>query len=250
MTNKELDFPAQTTLQRPTKSAPVRRIQEWLCFHGLRTSIDGDFGPSTQRQVNAFRAKHDLPRNGKVDAALFSRLCAPMRRALADRPAGFKTLNQLAVLYARQHLKEHPVEIGGDNLGPWVRLYCRGKDGPRYYWCAGFATFIVEQAASTAGVALPVSRTLSCDNLANQAKRRGRFVSGGTRPPQGIQPGDLFLMRKTAEDWVHTGLVLALHEETFDTIEGNTNDDGARNGYEVCIRNRAYRKTVDSARIS
>jgi hypothetical protein len=250
MTDRELDFPAQTTLQRPTKSAPVRRIQEWLCFHGFRTGIDGDFGPSTQKQVNAFRAKHDLPQNGKADAALFSRLCAPMQRALTDMPSGRKTVNQLAVLYARQHLKEHPIEIGGDNLGPWVRLYCMGKDGPKYYWCAGFATYVIEQAVATVGGAMPVPRTLSCDTLARQARRRGRFINGSTRPPQGIQPGDLFLVRKTAEDWVHTGLVLALHDETFDTIEGNSNDESSRNGYEVCSRNRAYKKSIDFVKIS
>jgi hypothetical protein len=33
--------------------------------------------------------------------------------------------------------------------------------------------------------------------------------------------------------WIHTGMVSVLHEETFDTIEGNTNDEGSANGYEV-----------------
>jgi peptidoglycan hydrolase-like protein with peptidoglycan-binding domain len=30
--------------------------------------------------------------------------------------------------------------------------------------------------------------------------------------------------------------------ETFRTIEGNTNDDGVREGYEVCARTRNYKK--------
>jgi hypothetical protein len=29
----------------------------------------------------------------------------------------------------------------------------------------------------------------------------------------------------------------------FETIEGNTNDDGSREGYEVCRRFRSYQKT-------
>ncbi len=245
MTDQELDFPAQTILQRHAKSAEVKKTQEWLCFHNFRTSIDRDFGPSTEKQVNAFRARKGLPQNGQVDAALFSSLCEPMQRALADIAAARKNLQQLVVLYARQHLKQHPVEIGGDNRGPWVRLYCMGKDGPSYRWCAGFATFVIQQAAETAGVAMPVPRKLSCDVLAQQAKKQGRFVSGGKQAPMGIQAGDLFLVRKTNTDWVHAGLVLGLHDETFDTIEGNTNDEGSSNGYEVCGRNRAYGKAID-----
>ncbi len=30
--------------------------------------------------------------------------------------------------------------------------------------------------------------------------------------------------------------------DVFHTIEGNTNDDGSRNGYEVCARRRGYGK--------
>jgi hypothetical protein len=42
-------------------------------------------------------------------------------------------------------------------------------------------------------------------------------------------------------DWVHTGLVLSAGKETFETIEGNTNDAGDREGYEVCRRVRGYK---------
>jgi hypothetical protein len=50
--------------------------------------------------------------------------------------------------------------------------------------------------------------------------------------------------------WIHTGMVSVLHEETFDTIEGNTNDEGSANGYEVCARNRAFSSQIDFIRIS
>jgi hypothetical protein len=47
-------------------------------------------------------------------------------------------------------------------------------------------------------------------------------------------------VRRTATDWTHTGLVTASAAEVFDTIEGNTNDDGNREGFEVCSRSRGY----------
>ena len=47
-------------------------------------------------------------------------------------------------------------------------------------------------------------------------------------------------MRKTPTDWTHTGIVAEIHPEFFRTIEGNTNDDGVREGYEVCTLTRSY----------
>ncbi len=68
------------------------------------------------------------------------------------------------------------------------------------------------------------------------------FLTGKkVRSPTDIPPGSLFLNRKKAEDWVHTGLVLNSCAESFDTIEGNTNDAGDREGYEVCRRVRGYK---------
>jgi hypothetical protein len=56
-----------------------------------------------------------------------------------------------------------------------------------------------------------------------------------------IRPGSLFLNRRTSTDWDHTGIVVkSVGEEVFLTIEGNTNDDGSREGYQVCQRVRGY----------
>ncbi len=57
-----------------------------------------------------------------------------------------------------------------------------------------------------------------------------------------IKPGMFFLNRRTTTDWTHVGIVLEANDEVFMTIEGNTNDEGSREGYEVCQRIRGYRK--------
>jgi hypothetical protein len=41
---------------------------------------------------------------------------------------------------------------------------------------------------------------------------------------------------------VHTGIVLEANNDFYHTIEGNTNDEGSREGYEVCKRIRGYKK--------
>jgi hypothetical protein len=55
-----------------------------------------------------------------------------------------------------------------------------------------------------------------------------------------VPPGSIFLNRRVGGDWVHTGIVTGAAADTFETIEGNTNDAGDREGYEVCRRVRGY----------
>ena len=51
--------------------------------------------------------------------------------------------------------------------------------------------------------------------------------------------GAIFFVRKP-DQWIHTGIVSEAFMDYFITIEGNTNNDGNPEGYEVCQRNRGY----------
>ena len=84
----------------------------------------------------------------------------------------------------------------------------------------------------------------SCDSLAASARQRDRFLAESEVNGSGkLRPGSLFLKRRTPADWEHVGIVVRPLEEVFETIEGNTNDDGSREGYEVCRRFRSYQNT-------
>ncbi|MET0416090.1 MAG: CHAP domain-containing protein, partial [Actinoplanes sp.] len=80
---------------------------------------------------------------------------------------------------------------------------------------------------------------INCDVLYAQGRQAGVLVSE-TEAPAKLTPGSVFLVRRTAGDWTHTGIVTEVRNDTFDTIEGNTNDAGEREGYEVCARTRSY----------
>ncbi len=233
--------------QRGDRGKKVRQIQEWLGLHGQQVVIDGVFGPATEQAVRQFQTSRQLPETGIVDEETFLWLVQPLLRALAPLQAVPRTYNGLVVAYAQQHLAEHPLEIGGQNRGPWVRLYTRGSDGREFAWCAGFVCFILLQAAKTMDVPMPLKYTLSVDLLAADAKGKEIFVSERNlkqgNPSKSEMPvGSLFLNRRIPGDWVHTGIVTEFQEELFKTIEGNTNDDGDREGYEVCQRIRGYAK--------
>jgi len=227
------------------KGKRVRRVQEWLCFHNCKTGTDEEFGAATTQCVEDFQKKKGLPVTGKVTGPTWKALVAPMRAALAE-PKGMKTKTLAAAIHAvaMQHLKQHPIEIGGANRGPWVRLYCRGNDGSAWAWCAGFVTLLMKQACFYRGHKPPIQGSESCDVLAAQAKAAGLFVhesdiSSGNFDWSEFGRCGVFLRRRTSTDWTHTGFGFDGDGNTFKTIEGNTNDEGSREGYEACKRTRS-----------
>jgi hypothetical protein len=219
----------------------VKRIQEWLSLHGFGLIADGDFGSATDFAVREFQTKKRLADDGIVGPKTFTALTQPMRDALAQvNPS--RNLGRMVVAYAKQHLKAQPRELGGKNMGPWVRLYMNGHEGPDFPWCAGFVSFILQQACDTMGVPMPLTPTYSCDILARDGQAEGRFLKESRVDHSKIKPGTIFLRRKVDRDWTHTGIVIKAEADVFMTIEGNTNDVGSREGYEVCQRFQGYRK--------
>jgi len=239
----EIEWPRP--LCRGARGMKARRVQEWLTLQGYHLRVDGDFGPATEWAVARFQGDGGLQTSGTVDDETSSRLTQPMRQVLEPTVDLDQPIGGTIVDLAETHLAEHPREVGGQNRGPWVRLYMRGEEGPAWAWCAGFVSFLVEQAAKLRGEPPAITTSFSCDAIAINAGHRGALVAGRNmsgrdvdrRPP----PGSLFLTRRTATDWTHIGIVVEAFDEVFVSIEGNTNDDGCREGFETCRRIRGYR---------
>jgi hypothetical protein len=241
------DATVSTTISKPTTSKQARLVQEWLGLHGHHVVIDNGFRDATEAAVIEFQKKSGLRPTGQVDQGTMDALVQPMLRAIASDPAPASTIAAQAVRIAQRHLAEHPREIAGPNCGPWVRLYMGGHEGEDFLWCAGFVSYVLGQACRDLRLDRPLVSSQSCDALARDAKERQTFFpgGGGTRP----QAGWVFVRRKTANDWTHTGLVINGEATVFRTIEGNTNDDGSREGFEVCTLTHGYESKYDFIRI-
>lgn len=238
---RELRLPR--TVARGDGGRTVQRVQEWLTLNRVAVVIDSDFGPATEYAVARFQGRRGLPQTGRVGPATFDELSEPLRRALAPPGSPPNDLAAAVVAAARQHLRERPREVGGANRGPWVRVYMEGHDGSGFLWCAGFASFLVRQAAWHAAVEASLRPTFSCDVLSTDAQADGRFVAehevaDGAFRLDDLPRGSLFVQRRTAGDWNHAGIVIAAMGEVMETIEGNTNEGGSREGTEVCRRIR------------
>lgn len=244
----ELDYPGLLTIgagKTKAEKMAVRRVQEWLNIHDVVTSIDESFGDSTADQLRAFQARNGRQPTGELDAETWALLTAPMRRALAGIDHGSSSLEDAVIRVARQHIAEKPVEVGGNNRGPWVRLYMQGLEGSDQLWCAGFVCLMVAQAARDLGTDMPFRRQVGVDALVKDAKNSMRFIPERdvTDPvvrKSKLRPGRLFVVRASASDWTHVGIVLAINDKSFDTLEGNTGGDGGTDGANARQGNRSY----------
>ena len=50
----------------------------------------------------------------------------------------------------------------------------------------------------------------------------------------------IFLLQKSPHDWTHTGIITAIGNGIFETVEGNTNNGGSSNGNAALKRIRNF----------
>ena len=215
------------------------RIQELCTVRGQKTLVDGDFGGGTEQAVRAIQRAAGLAPDGVVGPAVWAFLIAPLLAAL-KLPAVTGGFGDTVLQVARQHDLQNPHEIGGANRGPWVKLYMKGQHGAHLPWCAGFVSFVLRQAALATKTKPLYNYEFGCDQLASLAKSAGTYVKQSEMKP-GASPA-IFLVRnpRNAADWTHTGFGHSFTASAFQTVEGNGNASGGREGTEVVQLHRGY----------
>lgn len=141
-------------------------------------------------------------------------------------------INALKVAESQNGIEEKP---RGSNAGPEVEMYLKSIGlGKGFAWCMAFVYWCVaEQCKATKGIN-PLLKTGGVLAQWNFCKDKKMILNSSDT----ILPGDIFIMQHSPTTG-HTGFVLkVLSKNEIQTIEGNTNDDGSREGYKVCIRTR------------
>lgn len=117
----------------------------------------------------------------------------------------------------------------GSNAGPEVEIYLKSVGlGKGYAWCMAFVYWVVNQSALKTAIKNPLKKT------AGVLAQYQACLSLVTKTPK---PGDVFIM-DFGKGLGHTGFVEKVVGTKVHTIEGNTNDQGSREGYAVCRRKR------------
>jgi hypothetical protein len=110
-------------------------------------------------------------------------------------------------------------------------------------WCGAFAAWALQKAEDDTRQVIPIVHELPprqfayCPNIHTYAKREGILHE---QP----QPGDLFLVY--APRARHVGFVAAVHGDTFDTYEGNSNLSGSPEGVAVVYKHGPHARRVQN----
>jgi len=123
-------------------------------------------------------------------------------------------------------------EHGGPNAGPYVeRVQRTTGNKPPDPWCASWVADVGVCAFGPKG--WPVPKSAGCAFLGDWAQGKGLLRTSPVR-------GDVFLLYYASKKrFAHTGLVTrVLDGGKIETIEGNTNSGGSREGWLVATRTR------------
>ena len=137
------------------------------------------------------------------------------------------TLSQLALQIAQSQngIQDQPKN---SNAGPAVEKYLKSVGlGRGYAWCMAFVYWSIKEASLQLKVSNPLTKT------------GGVLAMYNAEPDLRVsvpKSGDIFIM-DFGSGKGHAGFVIeVLPNGKLITIEGNTNDEGSREGYEVAIR--------------
>jgi lysozyme family protein/peptidoglycan hydrolase-like protein with peptidoglycan-binding domain len=239
-----------------------RRLNQLGCWPTVHANgqtspliVDGDFGPATLAALKLFQAR-SFDADGKASAvdgvagpltwaALFAE--APQPEPKPPHTPIPLLSKVLEVAGNELQVREAPL---GSNRGPRVDEYLRAagidpKTGS-YPWCAGFIVWCFENAARSVGVVSPVPRTAGVHDMWQKAGRSGfRRIAYDIAmgDPHQVRAGHVFFI-DTGGGHGHVGLVTGRQGADFQTIEGNTNELGGREGIGVFARTRPVRQAT------
>lgn len=243
-TNNPPPYPGHLIQKGESDDKIVNRIQKQLNHLGCGpVDVDGDFGNQTLNAVKLFQARYTdtsgrpLLVDGKLGAitwaALFGEVDTPQAKT--------STLLQITLQIAQSQIgiMEQPK---GSNRGPEIDQFLRSvgldpKTGS-YAWCAAFVFWCFNEAGSQTAMNNPVVRTAGVMDHWNKAGQRHiprLLMNDAFNDPAKIKPGFLFVI-STGGGLGHIGFVERVNSGLLTTIEGNTSNNGSREGIGVFRR--------------
>ncbi|MEL7589403.1 MAG: CHAP domain-containing protein [Prolixibacteraceae bacterium] len=238
-----MQYPGRVIKKGEKDAEIVRVIQRQLNLKGLGPlEIDGQFGPLTESAVKEFQSQHvdaygiPLVFDGVIGSVTWSVLFENETTEPEGNRSGSVLLNK-AVSIAESQLgtMEDPP---GSNRGMMVEQYqSRAGISPGDPWCAAFVYWCFSEAAGAAGVPNPLPRTGSCMYHWDHARGRRILKNKATNNPALLIPGHIFIINH-GNYRGHTGIVTSVKNGYIQTVEGNSNTGGSREGLAVVSLSR------------
>lgn len=252
-----LPFPGRIVRRDEQDAAVVRALQSRLNEVGCGpVDVDGEFGDQTESAVRLFQARfldmndQPLKSDGEVGPLTWGALFGQNTVPVVTEPASDLAGAVLEIARTQLHVREQPL---GSNRGPEVDQYIRAvglNPTGDFPWCVCFVFFCYQRAAEQLGIENPMIRTASVLDLWNRAGAAGvpRVLhDDAINNPALVKPGQIFIIDTPPPGGAgHAGLVEKVISGKLVTIEGNTNDNGSREGIGVFRREGVKGRKISS----
>ena len=238
-----MNYPNRLIKRGETDKAIVEAIQRRLEELGCGPLVvDGDFGLKTLNAVKLFQSRftdnqgNALRIDGEIGAVTWSVLFGEQSVEINDLPTSPLLKRVLEIASNEVGVMEVPL---GSNDGPEVRAYLKSVGLPEgNAWCVAFLYFCFNKASQELGIQNPMFKTGGVLRLWQKTDTHRKIIFPKyVDNPSLIKPGFIFVI-STGGGFGHAGIVEKVEGAFITTIEGNTNDDGSRNGIGVFRRVR------------
>jgi hypothetical protein len=238
-----MDYPGRVIKIGEANSDIVTAIQVRINERGFEIlEVNGEFNADTESAVKLFQSQssdaHGIPL--VVDGQLGPISWAALFGTSINPPAPQPITNELfakvlEVANSQIGVLEDPP---GSNRGAKVEEFLASAGcSPGDPWCASFVYWCFREASKSLNVNNDLPRTGSCMFHWGKTKAKKITSLDATNNPLLVQPGYVFIMDHGGGKG-HTGIVTGVADGYIQTVEGNTNISGSREGLGVAALRR------------
>ncbi len=201
--------------------------------------IDGDYGKQTVASVKLFQSRNTdiqgipLVVDGKIGSITWQMLFKETDVPQVQAPTNDLFTEVLKIANSQLGVRENPPN---SNRGPEVSKYLKSvglnANSGSYSWCMAFVYYCFDEAFKKMGTSNVLVKTGGVLSQWNNTKNRRIKKADAVNNPSLVKPGFVFI-RNYGGGKGHTGIVTSVNGGYIETIEGNSNNNGSREGVGV-----------------
>lgn len=235
-----MKYPNRVIQKGEADKSIVKAIQSQLLkLNCGPIEVDGDFGGQTFSSVKLFQSRNTdiqgipLVVDGKIGSITWQILFKETDVHQTDVAPNDLFTEVIRIANTQLGVREDPPNSNrGKDVGKYLKSVGLDANSGHYSWCMAFVYWCFKEAFDHLGKPNPLVKTGGVLRQWNETKNKKIKKADAINNPSLVKPGFVFI-RNHGGGKGHTGIVVAVNGGYIETIEGNSNNNGSREGVGV-----------------